>query len=52
MTGGHYVIVKSFENDIVELVIPSIDKFVVDYFSIESVIDMAKNFGAWRLLIK
>ena len=53
MNGGHFIILNSIiDNDTIKIINPIKNKFEYKYENIKNIIDYAKNFGSWRVLIK
>lgn len=52
MSGGHFIILNSIDNDIIKIINPIKDRFEYKQENIKDIINYTKKFGFWRILIK
>ena len=51
MSGGHYIILKGRNNDLVNVINPQKSKYNRIKFTLDFIIKLCENYGSWRILI-
>ena len=52
MTGGHFIVINSLENNLVNIVNPIKEKYETKKVTKVFLINCCKHYGSWRILIR